>query len=354
MPGPAAIAARVPPATIEWLTAVDNPAVSVLAQRLLLGLPADDEALTKLWAKRNQYEPVRRILDAERPDGTWVDPDQDYQKYRGNLWQVAFLGELWADPSDERVGQAIAYAFSRQHESGAWGSGPQPATAAPCLTANVGRALARLGYSKDERVLRAISWLADQHRELGFLGCKGVDEFTINGYCHMYAPKVLLFLGQVERGAWPAHGARTLRDACVAALAGKEVFRCLPKEFSAFQDEVWSAPARERAAARERFIARHSPIEYRDKPGWLRFGFPLHYNSDALEALLGLAAVGEPRRPEFEAALAAVRDAADAEMRWALRTTLNGKMVADVEDKGQPSKWLTLRALTVLEHFGEP
>ena len=39
-------------------------------------------------------------------------------------------------------------------------------------------------------------------------------------------------------------------------------------------------------------------------------------------------------------------------MRWTLRNSLNGKMIADVETKGQPSKWLTLRALQVLDHFG--
>jgi hypothetical protein len=43
-----------------------------------------------------------------------------------------------------------------------------------------------------------------------------------------------------------------------------------------------------------------------------------------------------------------VKAAADDQMRWTLRNTLNGKMLADVETKGGPSKWLTLRALRVL------
>jgi len=62
--------------------------------------------------------------------------------------------------------------------------------------------------------------------------------------------------------------------------------------------------------------------------------------------------VGETRRPEYEPALEAVAAAAAAENgRWAMRNTLNGKMWADVETKGRPSKWLTLRALQVLGHF---
>ena len=61
--------------------------------------------------------------------------------------------------------------------------------------------------------------------------------------------------------------------------------------------------------------------------------------------------MGETRRPEYEPALEAVAAAAAENGRWAMHNTLNGKMWADVETKGQPSKWLTLRALQVLGHF---
>ncbi len=37
--------------------------------------------------------------------------------------------------------------------------------------------------------------------------------------------------------------------------------------------------------------------------------------------------------------------------RWKLDDSLNGKMLADIERKGKPSKWITLRAMTVLQHF---
>ena len=38
--------------------------------------------------------------------------------------------------------------------------------------------------------------------------------------------------------------------------------------------------------------------------------------------------------------------------RWKMETSLNGKMLADVEKKGAPAKWLTLQAMIVLQHFG--
>jgi hypothetical protein len=350
---------EVPQQTIDWLLGDDNPAVAALTLRTLLagagGGPADPDAAAAaeaLWSRRNDYEPVRRILEAQKEDGSWATPARDYQKYQGSLWQIHLLGELWADPADERVRLGAEYAFSRQLASGAWSANGRPDAAIPCLTANVGRALARLGYASDERVSRALGWVAGEYRESGVLGCFQAAPYTLNGYCHMLAPKALLFLAEVPPQSWP-DGAEELRDAAVAALRDKHVMRCLPKGSGEFFDMVWSAPKNKRPGMRERFLAEHPALEYGDKPGWLRFGFPLSYNSDTLEALASLAGVGERRRPEYEAALDAVAKAADGQMRWTMRNSLNGKMLADVEQKGAPSKWLSLRALQVLKHFDQ-
>jgi hypothetical protein len=351
---PAAILSRVPDSTLEWLLEPENPAVAVLARRILLGEP-DDPAAESLWARRNEYAPVAAVLAAQREDGSWDTPARDYQKYGGSLWQVQFLGELWADGDDPRVRSAARYAFSRQLPDGSWSAtNMRPAGSIPCLTANVARALARLGYARDERVARAIAQIAGAQRDAGPLVCPpGGADTTLNGYCHMLAPKLLLLLGEVPRESWP-DGAEQVRDSSVAALRAKQVFRCLPKGSREFSDLVFSAKAAERAVIRERYLTEHPSLDYGDKPGWLRFGHPLSYNSDVLEALAALAGAGETRRPEYEPAIAAVEAAADPRMRWPLRNTLNGKMLADVEVKGQPSKWLTLRALHVLEHFAQP
>jgi hypothetical protein len=278
-------------------------------------------------------------------------PSRDYQKYRGSLWQIHLLGELWADGEDERVRRAADYAFSRQKADGGWSANPNARYDMPCLTANVGRAMARLGWSEDERVVRALGSIVGSWRRLGYLGCSEMTPMSLNGYCHMLTPKVLLFLGEVPRELWP-EGAAELRDACVEALRDKRVFRCLPAEFKEFQAEVWPLSSKERPAARERFVAEHQPLHYDDKPGWTRFGYPLSYNSDALESLAALMAVGEPPRPEYADAVTLVRSSADEQLRWTLRTTFNGKFYADIERKGQASKWLTLRALQVLQWAG--
>lgn len=339
----------IPESTLDWLCEPENPAVASLTRHLLL---KETSALEEdaLWRKRNEYPPVAKIIKAMREDGSWLAPERDYKKYDGSLWQIHFLGELWADRNDTRLRKAADYAFSRQLPDGSWSSNGRAVASAPCLTANVARALARLGFEQDDRIARAIRYVADLCSDQGFIGCKYMRGYTLNGYCHMLTPKILLLLAEVPKKCWP-DGARELRDACVEALADKEVFRCLPEEFNEFKEKVWPLPKQRIEAARDAFYEKHEPLAYRDKPGWLRFGYPLSYNSDALEALWALASVGESRRTEFEAALAEVEKAADPARRWTMRNSFNGKMIADVETKGQPSKWLTLRALLVLDAF---
>lgn len=346
----ASVLERVPRSTLHWLQGPDNPAVAVLTRRTLLGLP-DDAATEALWASRNEYPPVDAILESEREDGSWDVPSRDYQKYGGSLWQIVILGELYADGTDPRARRGAEYALSRQLPDGSWSaSNGRPAGSIPCLTANVARGLARLGLARHDSVLAALHYLIELYQILGVLDCREGSDYQLNGYCHMLAPKLLLLLAEVPRDIWP-DSADALRDECVARLRDKEVFRCLPEESREFTDAIWSLPSAERHAFRERFLEEHPDLHYHEKPGWLRFGFPLSYNSDALEAMVALARSGEPMRPEYEKALALVESAADADMRWTMRNTLNGKMIADVEKKSAPSKWLTLRGLQVLAHF---
>ncbi len=341
----------VPPETVEWLLAEENPAVAVLTRRALLG-KSDDAAAKRLWKRRNEYEPVARILAAQLDDGSWITPGQDYKKYQGSLWQVHFLGELYASGGGERVQRAADYAFSRQLDDGSWScSNGRPAGSITCLTANVGRALARLGWERDERVIAALEYCTRLHEELGVIDCRFGGEYQLNGYCHMLTPKLLMFLGEIPHELWP-DGANKLRDACVSALRDKQVFRSLPAEAREFQDAIWSKPAKERDGMRESFLTEIGELHYKEKPGWLRFGYPLSYNSDVLEALWALSLHEAAPRPEYAEAIEVVRKTADKQMRWKLRNTFNGKMLADIEVKGEPSRWLTLRASRVLEWAG--
>ena len=346
------ITSAVPVDTLEWLTHGESQAAAVLARRTLLGESPDSPEAAALWSRRNEYGPVAAILDSQLEDGSWDKPSQDYRKYTGSLWQVHFLGELWADGADERVARAVDYAFSRQLPDGSWSaSNARPAGSITCLTANVGRAVARLADPGDERVVRALSYCVEVCRELGCVNCRPAAGYQLNGYCHMTIPKILLLMAEVPRSAWP-DGTEELLGECVTTMRDKAVLRCLPDEAREFNDVLWSAKSSERDGLRDAFLATHPELHYGEKPGWKRFGFPLSYNSDALEALFALMSVGEPPRAEYADAIELVRSCATPDMRWKLRNSFNGKMHADIEKKGQSSRWLTLRALRVLDWAG--
>ena len=71
------------------------------------------------------------------------------------------------------------------------------------------------------------------------------------------------------------------------------------------------------------------------------------YQTDVLEILDILASLGslDERAREALDLLAAKQD---VNGRWKLQDTFNGRFVVDIEAKGQPSRWVTLRALRVL------
>jgi hypothetical protein len=90
----------------------------------------------------------------------------------------------------------------------------------------------------------------------------------------------------------------------------------------------------------------------KDKAGWKRFGFPLFYQSDALEVLDTLTRL-RVRDERMEPALKLIKEAQRNDGKWILKNSFNGKMWIDIEEKNKPSKWITLRAMRVIKRFYE-
>src|SRR3990170_4570633 len=81
------------------------PAVRYFALRELLGRPDDGDDVRGAKAAIMRTGPVPAILAAQDPAGYWVKPGPGYgPKYQGTVWQIVFLAQLGADPSDPRVG----------------------------------------------------------------------------------------------------------------------------------------------------------------------------------------------------------------------------------------------------------
>jgi hypothetical protein len=328
---------------VPWLLEPDpeNPGVRYFVLRELLDRPEGDPEVRAARAAVMRTGPVPAILDAQYPDGYWVKPGGGYSpKYRSTVWQIIFLAGLGADPADERVRRGCEYLLGHSVASnGAFSARqarqarqrPVPSGCIPCLNGNLIHALLRLGYADDARVQAALDWEAraivgDESIRYLKSGTAGPDfACSANGGlpCAWGANKVMRALLAIP----PAGRKPVVRRAIEAGA-----------EFLLSRD-----PA----------VADY-PYTERVSSTWFKLGFPLSYWSDVLETTAVLAELGYGDDARLANALRLVLSKQDGQGRWKLENALNGKMWADVEEKGKPSKWVTLRALRVLKRCLAP
>jgi len=86
------------------------------------------------------------------------------------------------------------------------------------------------------------------------------------------------------------------------------------------------------------------------KTEWLRFGFPLMWQTDVLEILGILTGLGY-RDSRMQEAVDLVVSKQDEKGRWMLERSFNGRFQVNIEQEDEPSKWITLNALRILKRF---
>jgi len=317
---------------LPWLLERDeaNPGVRYFALRDLLDRPADDPELVAAQADVMRAGPVPAILDAQFPEGYWVKPGPGYSpKYRGTFWSVLFLAQLGADGHDERVRRAVEYAFTHaQAENDAFACNGRPSTSIHCLWGNMVRALLDLGFRGDERLERAVDALArsitgegyDWYRKGGVQGPGFVCSANYGLPCGWGAVRALWALNRV-----PAEGRTSAVKAAVQASV----------DFLLRYD-----------------VARADyPYQERVSSSWFKLGYPLGYVTDVLLNLESLAEADCGGDPRLDEAIQWVLARQDERGRWKLEYAYTGKMWTDIEKKGAPSKWVTLRATRVLKRI---
>jgi len=324
----------------SWLLESDhtNPGVRYMTLRDLYHLPQDDPELVKAGQAVMKSGPVLPILDAQDPDGFWVKAGPGYgPKYRSTVWSLISLAQLGASPVDPRVRSGCVYylehAISKECAFTMTGS---LSGSIYCLTGNMIAALIDLGFYGDERLDAVVEWLvratigegsrqSDEPDSLPFYLKSGVSgpvfECSANNRlpCAWGGLKVMLALARI-----PEEDRTTSLKQAIDI--GVDLF------FS-----------RDPAAA-------DYSMGWSEKPNrsWWKFGYPVFYISDMLEILEVLSALGFAADERLDHAFQVLLDKQDDRGRWPLEYTYNGKTWVDVEEKGKPSKWVTLRALRVI------
>lgn len=282
-------------------------------------------------------DPIASILANQHTQGWWEKPGPGYAtKYRGTVWSLMFLDQLGTDTADPRIQAACDYALahSQSSEGGFASSGAGREQAPPshfiihCLNGNLVRALIGLGRKGYPLLARAIEWQARsitgaeplQYYSQGTTGLGFACAMTGELPCAWGAIKAMLGLARIPAGQRSPLVQRALAQGAEFLLSRDPAVADYPV--------VWGEPA--------------------PSAEWWHLGFPLGYVADVLQNLEALCAAGYAKDARLARAVEWLLGRQDARGRWRNQRAYNGKTWVDIEEQGQPSKWVTLRACTVL------
>ncbi len=264
------------------------------------------------------------LLAKQEPNGAWAGAAWN----RGNdstmhvLWLLANLG---LDPDSEQAQRAVALARDNVTWTG-WGpnGSDNPFFAGevePCINGQ----LALAGAYFRQSIPALIGRLLTEQLADGGWNCEAENGSTRGSFnttiCVLEALLVYEQAGQIEPDvlAARARGDRYLLD--------RQLFKRL---------------------------STGKPITIDRKRGndWTQFAFPTWWHYDILRGLDYLRAAGIPPGDYAVDAIALVRSKQQADGRWLLDIEHSGVPAIDFGERvGEPSRWITLRALRVLRWF---
>jgi hypothetical protein len=319
-------------AILDWLLEKENPSVRYFTLRHLLDQVEDDAEVQAARRAILVSEPVQKILAAQAPEGFWDNPVRNYSpKYRATSWQILFLAELGVNGNNEQVRRGCEYLIAHAQAANGGFSALAKAVssgAIHCLNGNLIWALTALGYADDPRVQRAVAWLT---------GSITGEEFDL--------------WNATVPGPGFKCGANLKLPCAWGAVKSLRALANLPSTLQSLKVKKAALAAADFLFSHELANADYPHYE-RVSGEWFKFGFPLSYTSDVLEASLVLCDTGYGSDPRLGNAVEFILSSRQADGHWLMKHSLNGKMWADFEVKGKPSKWVTLRALRVLKAAG--
>ena len=326
---------------LPWLLEPDReqPAVRYFTLRNILGRSENDSEVREALAANMLSGPVPAILAAQEPNGYWNKPGAGYgPKYRGTQWAVAFMAQLGADGTDLRVRAGCEYVLSHAIAgNGSLSMNGTPSGFIHCMAGNLGSALIELGWLGDQRLQSALEWQAQAITGEGIANSGSRDT---NKRYYKSGTSGPLFACSVNVGlpcAWGAVKAMLALSKNPSSLRTKRMQ-------TAIQQGVTFLLSHDPAIADYPFGMGNRPSS-----SWFKFGYPIGYITDVLQNIEVLVALGQAQDPRLANALELVLSKQDEQGRWPLEYSYNGKTWVDIEKKKQPSKWITLRALRVLQ-----
>lgn len=333
-----------------WLLEKDNPSVRYFTLTGILGRPENDHEVREAKKEIMKTDVALKILAKQQNGCHWGNPESFYaDKYGGTVWQLIVLAELGADGKDERIKKACNFILkkSQDRESGGFSESKKSETGGgshdgvlPCLTGNMVWSLIRFGHLEDPGVQRGINWIVTYQRfddgaeeELdgwpydrqGHPHCWGYTRSQRIHTCHMGVVKALKALAEIPLDERSKGVKNTIKEGSEYML-------------------------------KHHIFKRSHDLNRVSIPNWLKFGFPLMWQTDALETLRILTKLGYKDKRMLEA-INLVISKQDDRGRWRLeglpapQGSFYSSFGINIEQKGDSSKWITLSALMALKGF---
>ncbi|MFC1947678.1 nitrogen fixation protein NifH [Chloroflexota bacterium] len=350
--------------SVPWLLEPDEtqPGVRYFTLRDILGRDETDSEVKAAKAAIMASGPVPAILAAQHPEGYWGKRP----RYSGTLPAIVFMAQLGADGADPRIHTGCEFLLSRYIDSNGCLLGGLSLKGTPsfnyCNTGNIGAALIDFGWVNNQRLQATIELLAQTITGEGVADSSNTD--TNKGY------------DKSGNSSPPfACSGRNANLPCAwgAIKAMLALSKVPPTQRTGDMDEAINLGV-DFLLSRDPAVADY-PFGMGNKPSsrWFTFFYPLGTSADVLQNLEVLATLGQAENPKLTNGLELVVSKQNQQGRWPLEQTykelpdtqeekvfywyhnslrlyITGKELADIQEKkGQPSKWVTLRALRVLK-----
>ncbi len=301
---------------LRWLLDSD-PSIRWQVLRDLTGAPAGEVAAER--ARVATEGASARLLALQAPDGRWGGAAWN-RGWDSTMHALSLLWEMGLDPASDQARRAVGLVRERV----TWkGCGPPEADdnpyfageVEPCINGQVAAPGAYFGQD----VRGIIDRLLGEQLADGGWNCEAANGSTRSSFHTTICVLEALLEHERAGGGSPAVTAARLR--------GQEYL------------------------LERRLCRRRSTGEVIDA-AWTRFAFPSWWHYDVLRGLEYLRRAGVAPDERVAEAIELVTSKRDADGRWPLETRYPGRMPVETDEgEGRPSRWITLRALRVLDWY---
>jgi hypothetical protein len=322
---------------ISWLLEESEPSVRYHTLVDILLRKEGDAEVRKAYVEIPRKGWAKDILKLQKSEGYWEQNEPSWQKdplewieflYRPKFtatnWRALVLADLGLTSKDKRIKKIADLFFGyKLRLSSAFNFFTEEA----CMVGNTARMMTRFGYYDDYRVQKLYARLIEDQREDGGWNCFRTDRGTLDNWEPLSA-----------YAAIPK--SRRTRKINLSIARGAEFYL-------------------------ERKLFEEGRGKYAP---WFRFHYPNHYYYDILIGLDLLTSLGYADDKRLVPALNILKEKRQSDGTWLLDKVHpdlgpgvdessfgvdKAPIPFALEEEGKQSKWITLKALSILKRVGD-